>query len=179
MMINNEKNDLAEINVVIEIPAFSSPVKYEIDKQSGALMVDRFMGTAMQYPTNYGYVPKTLSGDGDPVDVLVITPDPVLSGCVIRCRPIGILKMIDEAGEDSKVLAVPVQKLTPSYNSVSSYKNIPADQLAKISHFFKHYKDLEPGKWVIIEGWFGIDHANKEIQDGRERYQALLEKPAF
>jgi len=173
------KDDLAELNVVIEIPAFSSPVKYEINKDTGALTVDRFMGTAMQYPTNYGYVPKTLSGDGDPVDVLVITPDPVLSGCVIRCRPIGILKMIDEAGEDSKVLAVPVQKLTPSYNRVNTYKDIPADQLAKISHFFKHYKGLESGKWVIIEGWFGIDQAQEEIRTSMQRYKELAEKPAF
>jgi inorganic pyrophosphatase len=170
---------LTEIDVIIEIPAYSSPVKYEVDKLTGVLRVDRFMGTAMQYPTNYGYIPHTLSGDGDPVDVLVIAPDPVLSGSILRCRPIGLLKMIDEAGEDSKVLAVPVQQLTPSYNSVSSYKHIPADQLARISHFFKHYKDLEPGKWVIIEGWFGVNHAKEEIQNSIERYKALDEKPVF
>ena len=133
MKITSGKNVPEDINVVIEIPAYSSPVKYEIDKHTGALTVDRFMGTAMQYPTNYGYIPQSLSGDGDPVDVLVITPDPVLSGSVIRCRPIGLLKMIDEAGEDNKVLAVPIQKLTPSYNGVSTYKDISADKLAKIS----------------------------------------------
>jgi inorganic pyrophosphatase len=179
MKITSGKNVPTDLNVVIEIPAYSSPVKYEIDKHTGALTVDRFMGTAMQYPTNYGYIPQSLSGDGDPVDVLVITPDPVLSGSVIRCRPIGLLKMIDEAGEDNKVLAVPVQKLTPSYNSVSTYQDIAVDQLAKISHFFKHYKDLEPGKWVIIEGWYGLEHAKEEILTSIERYQALENKPAF
>ncbi len=179
MKVTSGKNVPMDINVVIEIPAYSSPVKYEIDKDTGMLVVDRFMGTAMQYPTNYGYIPQSLSGDGDPVDVLVITPDPVLSGSLIRCRPIGLLKMMDEAGEDNKVLAVPVQKLTPSYNSVSTYKDIPADQLARISHFFKHYKDLEPGKWVIIEGWFGIDHARDEIVSSIDRYKTLDSKPAF
>ena len=179
MKVTSGNNVPMDINVVIEIPAYSSPVKYEIDKNTGMLVVDRFMGTAMQYPTNYGYIPQSLSGDGDPVDVLVITPDPVLSGSVIRCRPIGLLKMIDEAGPDNKVLAVPVQKLTPSYNRVSTYQDIPADQLARISHFFKHYKDLEPGKWVIIEGWHNVDHAATEIMDSISRYQALEDKPAF
>lgn len=179
MKVTSGRKVPTDINVVIEIPAYSSPVKYEIDKETGALTVDRFMGTSMQYPTNYGYIPQSLSGDGDPVDVLVITPDPVLSGSVVRCRPIGILKMTDEAGEDSKVLAVPVQKLTPSYNSVRSYKDIPADKLARITHFFKHYKDLEPGKWVIIQGWFGIDQAHEEIMVSIERYDNLEQKPAF
>jgi inorganic pyrophosphatase len=179
MKVTSGKNVPSDINVVIEIPAYSSPVKYEIDKETGALTVDRFMGTSMQYPTNYGYIPQSLAGDGDPVDVLVITPDPVLSGSVVRCRPIGILRMTDEAGEDSKVLAVPVQKLTPSYNGVKSYKDIPADKLARITHFFKHYKDLEPGKWVIIQGWFGIDQAYEEILASIERYGNLDQKPAF
>jgi inorganic pyrophosphatase len=179
MKVTSGRNVPTDINVVIEIPAYSSPVKYEIDKETGALTVDRFMGTSMQYPTNYGYIPQSLAGDGDPVDVLVITPDPVLSGSVVRCRPIGILRMTDEAGEDSKVLAVPVQKLTPSYNGVKSYKDIPADKLARITHFFKHYKDLEPGKWVIIQGWFGIDQAHEEILASIERYDNLDQKPAF
>ena len=125
-----------DINVVIEIPAFSYPVKYEMDKDTGALTVDRFMGTAMQYPTNYGYLPHSLSGDGDPVDVLVMTPDPVLGGCVVRCRPIGILKMIDEAGVDNKVLAVPVKKLTSAFDRIQTYQDISESRLAKISHFF-------------------------------------------
>lgn len=160
-----------DINVIIEIPAYSDPVKYEVDKDTGALTVDRFMGTAMQYPTNYGYVPSTLSDDGDPVDVLVIAPAPLLSGCVVRCRPIGVLKMTDEAGEDAKVLAVPVDKLTPFYKKVQSYEDIPEITLVKIAHFFQHYKDLEEGKWVKIEGWFGIEEARKEILDSVVRYQ--------
>ncbi|MDD5114237.1 MAG: inorganic diphosphatase [Methylobacter sp.] len=168
-----------DINVVIEIPAFSDPVKYEIDKDTGALTVDRFMGTSMQYPTNYGYVPHSLSDDGDPVDVLVITPAPLLSGCVIRCRPIGILKMTDEAGGDAKVLAVPVPKLTPFYNRVTTYEDIPEDKLAKIVHFFQHYKDLEPGKWVKVDGWYGIDDAREEILSSIARYNAEEKKPLF
>lgn len=179
MKIDSGKNVPTDINVVIEIPAYSSPVKYEIDKYTGALTVDRFMGTAMQYPINYGYLPQSLAGDGDPVDVLVITPDPVLSGSVIRCRPIGLLKMRDESGEDNKVLAVPVQKLTPSYNGVKSYQDIAPDNLARITHFFKHYKDLEPGKWVEIQGWYGIDHTKEEILSSIDRYNKLDNKPAF
>lgn len=179
MKIDSGKNVPTDINVVIEIPAYSSPVKYEIDKHTGALTVDRFMGTAMQYPINYGYIPQSLSGDGDPVDVLVITPDPVLSGSVVRCRPIGLLKMRDESGEDNKVLAVPVQKLTPSYNSVKSYQDISPDNLARITHFFKHYKDLEPGKWVEIQGWYGMEHVKEEILNSIERYNNLENKPAF
>jgi inorganic pyrophosphatase len=168
-----------DINVVIEIPAFSDPVKYEIDKDTGALTVDRFMGTSMQYPTNYGYVPHSLADDGDPVDVLVITPAPLLSGCVIRCRPIGILKMTDEAGGDAKVLAVPVPKLTPFYNRVITYDDIPEDKLAKIVHFFQHYKDLEPGKWVKVDGWYGIDDAREESLSSIARYNAEEKKPLF
>lgn len=159
-----------DINVIIEIPAQSDPIKYEVDKDSGALFVDRFMGTAMHYPCNYGYVPHTLSDDGDPVDVLVVTPIPVVAGSVIRCRPIGVLKMTDEAGEDAKVLAVPVSKLTPYYDNVSSYEDIPEITLKQISHFFEHYKDLEAGKWVKIEGWEGIESAHKEIMESAERY---------
>lgn len=159
------------IDVVIEIPAYSDPVKYEVDKETGALTVDRFMGTAMQYPTNYGYVSKTLSEDGDPVDVLVIAPAALLSGSVVRCRPIGLLKMTDEAGADPKVLAVPVSKLTPYYNKVKSYADITPEKLFKISHFFEHYKDLEPEKWVKIDGWAGVEEAKQEIADSIARYQ--------
>lgn len=168
-----------DINVIIEIPAFSYPVKYEMDKDTGALTVDRFMGTAMQYPTNYGYLPRSLSGDGDPVDVLVMTPDPVLGGCVVRCRPIGMLKMVDEAGTDNKVLAVPVKKLTSAFDRIETYQNISEGRLAKISHFFEHYKDLEEGKWVKVEGWVGIDEACEEIMSSIARYDALEHKPAF
>ncbi|WP_036248456.1 inorganic diphosphatase [Methylobacter sp. BBA5.1] len=179
MKVSSGKDIPNDINVVIEIPAFSDPVKYEIDKDTGALMVDRFMGTSMQYPTNYGYIPHTLSDDGDPVDVLVITPAPLLSGCVVRCRPIGVLKMTDEAGEDAKVLAVPLEKLTPFYNRVKSYEDIPEDKLAKIAHFFEHYKDLEEGKWVKIEGWFSLEHAQEEIMSSIKRYNSTVEKPLF
>ncbi|MDQ5939944.1 MAG: Inorganic pyrophosphatase [Pseudomonadota bacterium] len=168
-----------DINVIIEIPAYSDPVKYEVDKDTGALTVDRFMGTAMQYPTNYGYIPHSLSDDGDPVDVLVITPAPLLSGCVIRCRPIGVLKMVDEAGSDAKVLAVPVEKLTPCYKKVTTFEDISEDKLAKIAHFFQHYKDLEEGKWVQIEGWFGIEDAKREIVESISRYNAAEAKPEF
>lgn len=159
-----------EINVVVEIPAFSDPVKYEVDKESGALMVDRFMGTAMQYPCNYGYIPQSLSEDGDPVDVMIIAPAPLLSGCVIACRPIGMLNMIDEAGPDPKLLAVPVSRLTPFYNKVRSYEDTQPDRLAKIAHFFEHYKDLEEGKWVKIKGWEGPEAAKQEILQSIARY---------
>ncbi len=160
-----------KIDVIIEIPAYSDPVKYEIDKETGALVVDRFMGTAMQYPTNYGYIPHTLSDDGDPVDVLVIAPAALLSGSVVRCRPIGLLRMIDESGKDPKILAVPVKKLTPYYNKVKSYSDVTEEKLSKISHFFAHYKDLEPGKWVKINGWAGVDEAKQEIIESISRYQ--------
>jgi inorganic pyrophosphatase len=161
-----------EINVIVEIPAYSDPVKYEVDKHTGALTVDRFMGTAMQYPCNYGYIPQTLSEDGDPVDVMIITPAPLLSGCVINCRPVGVLKMIDEAGADPKLLAVPMPRLTPFYNHVTDYNHILPEKLAKITHFFQHYKDLEEGKWVRVEGWGGLEDARKEILDSVARYQA-------
>ncbi|MEY2666715.1 MAG: hypothetical protein RLZZ384_886 [Pseudomonadota bacterium] len=179
MKVQSGRDVPHDINVIIEIPAYSDPVKYEVDKDTGALTVDRFMGTAMQYPTNYGYIPHSLSDDGDPVDVLVITPAPLLSGCVIRCRPIGVLKMVDEAGSDAKVLAVPVEKLTPCYKKVTTFEDISEDKLAKIAHFFQHYKDLEEGKWVNIEGWFGIEDAKREIVESISRYNAAEAKPEF
>jgi len=159
-----------DINVIIEIPAQSDPVKYEVDKESGALFVDRFMATAMFYPCNYGYVPSTLSEDGDPVDVLVVTPVPLISGSVIRCRPIGMLKMTDESGVDAKILAVPVDKLSSLYTKVQSPEDMPSLLLAQISHFFEHYKDLEPGKWVKVDGWVGTAEAKVEILASAERY---------
>jgi len=160
-----------EINVVIEIPASGAPVKYEIDKPSGAMFVDRFMSTSMYYPCNYGYVPQTLSNDGDPVDVLVITPVPLISGSVIRCRPVAVLEMTDEAGEDAKLLAVPVDKLTPYYRHIKTAEDVSPELRAMIQHFFEHYKDLEPGKWVKVKGWAGPEAAMKEIVDSIERYQ--------
>ena len=165
------KNAPESFNVIIEIPMNADPVKYEVDKDSGAIFVDRFMSTAMHYPTNYGYVPNTISGDGDPVDVLVITPVPLIPGVVVTCRAIGILKMTDEAGEDGKVLAVPIDKIL----SLSSQWKRPEDlnpfRLKTIAHFFEHYKDLEEGKWVKVEGWEGPESAQKEIMDGIANYK--------
>ncbi len=158
-------------NVIIEIPMNADPIKYEVDKESGAIFVDRFMSTAMHYPTNYGYVPKTISGDGDPVDVLVITPVPLIPGVVVPCRAIGILKMTDEAGEDGKVLAVPVDKILSLYTQWQKPEDLNPMRLKTIEHFFEHYKDLEPGKWVKVQGWEGRDAAHKEILDGIANYE--------
>ena len=166
------KNAPQSFNVIIEIPMNADPVKYEVDKESGAIFVDRFMSTAMHYPTNYGYVPQTLSGDGDPVDVLVITPVPLLPGVVVTCRAIGILKMTDEAGEDGKVLAVPIDKTCSLYTQWQKPEDLNPLRLRTISHFFEHYKDLEDGKWVKIEGWEGPEAAHKEITDGIANYVA-------
>ncbi len=168
-----------DINVIIEIPSHSDPVKYEVDKESGAMFVDRFMGTAMHYPCNYGYIPHTLSDDGDPADVLVVTPVPLISGSVVRSRPIGMLKMEDESGHDAKILAVPVDKLSRTYRDVNNVRDMPRSLLDSISHFFEHYKDLEDGKWVKIEGWLDVEDAKKEIMDSIERYNNLPEKPRF
>lgn len=161
-----------DINVVIEIPMHGEPVKYEVNKESGALFVDRFLSTAMYYPANYGYIPHTLSEDGDPVDVLVVTPVPLASGVVIRCRVIGLLKMTDEAGVDAKLLAVPINKLTKIYESVATFSDLPKHLLLSLEHFFQHYKDLEEGKWVKLNGWAGPEAAQKEILDSVERYNA-------
>lgn len=168
-----------DINVIIEIPSHSDPVKYEVDKETGAMFVDRFMNTAMYYPCNYGYIPHTLSDDGDAADVLVVTPHPLISGSVIRCRPVGLLKMTDESGADAKILAVPIDKLCVSYRTVKDLDELPRLLLDQISHFFEHYKDLENNKWVKIDGWFGVDEAKKEIMSSLERFQATPDKPCF
>jgi inorganic pyrophosphatase len=168
-----------DFNVVIEIPMNGEPIKYELDKETGALFVDRFMSTAMHYPCNYGYIPHTLSGDGDPVDVLVVTPYPLIPGVVVRCRPVGMLKMTDEAGSDEKLLAVPVDKLITIYRKVQSPRDLPEITLNQIAHFFAHYKDLETGKWVKVEGWVGPEEAKKAIQDGVKRYKAAKKKPRY
>jgi inorganic pyrophosphatase len=168
-----------DCNVIIEIPMHADPVKYEVDKETGAMFVDRFMSTAMRYPCNYGYIPNTLSGDGDPVDVLVMAPHPLVSGAVVRVRPVGMLKMRDEAGADTKVIAVPIDKLTPLYRGVRGPRDVPPQQLAQIAHFFEHYKDLEPGKWVKVAGWLGVTAAKKEIMDGVKRYARAAKKPRF
>ena len=157
------KNAPEDINVIIEIPAHADPVKYEVDKDSGAVCVDRFMSTTMFYPCNYGYIPNTLSDDGDPLDVLVDTPHRVISGTVIRCRPVGVLKMVDEAGEDYKLIAVPVDKLTPIYHNVKEASDLNPLLVKQIEHFFEHYKDLEEGKWVKVEGWGSAADAKEEI----------------
>ena len=159
-----------DFNVVIEIPMNGDPVKYEVDKESGAIFVDRFMGTAMHYPCNYGYVPNTIADDGDPCDVLVITPFALIPGVVVRCRALGVLKMTDEAGGDSKILAVPVEKLLPLYSSLQTVEDVPELTLRQIQHFFEHYKDLEKGKWVKVEGWEGPDAAKQEILNGVKAY---------
>jgi inorganic pyrophosphatase len=165
------KNLPDDFYVVIEIP-MNSAIKYEIDKDSNSLFVDRLVSTAMHYPCNYGYIPHTLCGDGDAADVLVLFPQPVQAGSVIRCRPVGVLKMTDEAGEDSKILAVPHDKLTTIYSKVESTADLPQITLSQIEHFFEHYKDLEKGKWVKVEGWEGLEAARKEIMDAVERYKA-------
>jgi inorganic pyrophosphatase len=158
-----------DIYVVIEIPANADPIKYEIDKDTGALFVDRFMSTAMFYPCNYGYINHTLSLDGDPVDVLVPTPYPLQPGSVIRCRPVGVLKMTDEAGEDAKLVAVPHTKLSKEYDHIKDVNDLPELLKAQISHFFEHYKDLEKGKWVKVDGWDNAEAAKAEIVASFER----------
>ena len=168
-----------DFNVVIEISMHSEPIKYEVDKESGAIFVDRFMSTAMHYPCNYGYIPHTIAGDGDPVDVLVLSQFALPPGVVVRCRPIGMLKMTDESGADAKLLAVPVDKLTLMYRKVSGLQDLPQLVLDQIAHFFDHYKDLEPNKFVNINGWVGIDEAKKEIMDGVAAFKAAKDKPAF
>ena len=170
-LVPTGKNPPEEVNVIIEIPQGGEPIKYEIDKDSGALFVDRILGTSMRYPCNYGYIPNTLCGDGDPADVLVIMPFALQAGCVVKCRPIGVLKMSDEAGQDAKLLAVPVTKTTPIYSSIKSYKDLPEIQVKQIVHFFEHYKDLEAGKWVKVEGWGDAEDAKREILESIENFK--------
>jgi inorganic pyrophosphatase len=173
------KNFPNEINVIVEIPAQSDPVKYELDKETGAMFVDRFMNTAMHYPCNYGYVPHTLSKDGDPVDVMVVTTYPLIPGSVIECRPIGVLKMTDESGDDAKILAVPVDKCARMYRGVQDFRDMSGAVLEQIAHFFEHYKDLDEGKWVRVGGWGGVDEAKEEIMDSVRMYKEAPEKPNF
>jgi len=166
------KNVPDEINVVIEVPQHGDPIKYELDKDSGAVFVDRFMHTAMHYPCNYGFVPNTLSDDGDPVDVLVVSQFALIPGCVIPCRPVGVLMMEDEAGMDAKILAVPASRLKPYYCDVKGPEDLPAFLIDQITHFFEHYKDLEKNKWVKVTGWADAAAAKKEIIDSIARYEA-------
>lgn len=158
------KNPPKEVNVIIEVPMLSDPIKYELDKDSGALFVDRFLQTPMHYPCNYGFIPHTLSDDGDPADVLVVGKLPIVPGAVIAARPIGVLIMEDESGQDEKILAVPTSKLDPFYDNIQSYTDLPAVLIEQIKHFFEHYKDLEKGKWVKVLGWEGKEKAESLIE---------------
>ena len=167
-----------EFNVIIEIPMAAEPIKYEVDKETGALFVDRFMMTAMHYPANYGYVPKTVGEDDDPVDVLVHTPFPLLPGVVVRCRAVGVLRMEDEAGSDAKILAVPTDDICPLFVHWKSISDVPEMRLRQIQHFFEHYKDLELDKWVRIIGWAGVEPAQAQIMQGIQRFQAENAAPA-
>jgi inorganic pyrophosphatase len=166
------KNPPKDIYAIIEIPVGGVPVKYELDKRSGALFVDRFLHTAMFYPGNYGFVPHTLSSDGDPCDILVVGQVPVVPGAVIRCRPIGALAMEDEAGKDEKIIAVPVDELHPFYSGVRSYRDLPPIVCDQIAHFFQHYKDLEKGKWVTIVSWLDVAAAEQLVLDAIARARA-------
>jgi inorganic pyrophosphatase len=166
-----------DCNVIIEIPMRADPIKYEVDKETGAVFVDRFMSTAMHYPCNYGYIPHTLSDDGDPSDVLVLSPYPLITGVVVRCRPIGMLKLDDEAGGDAKILAVPIDKLSSLYRQVKSPRDLPEIQTQQIAHFFEHYKDLEPGKWVRVGSWVDAEEAKREIVESIARCNAAAAKP--
>jgi len=166
------KNAPEEVNVIIEVPLGSDPIKYEMDKESGAIFVDRFLHTAMHYPCNYGFIPHTLSDDGDPADVLVVGRRPVMPAAVMPVRPIGVLLMEDEAGMDEKILAVPASSLHPFYDNVEEYSDLPQNLLDQISHFFEHYKDLEPNKWVKIIGWKGKKEAQEIINKSIEMEKA-------
>ncbi|MFA5683446.1 MAG: inorganic diphosphatase [Lysobacteraceae bacterium] len=168
-----------EINVIIEIPKDAEPVKYEVDKDSGAIFVDRVLSTPMRYPCNYGYVPYTLCGDGDPVDVMVILPLPLVPGSVIRCRPVGVLNMTDEAGGDEKLLATPIPQVFQGYAHIEDIGQVSPHWLERIGHFFEHYKDLEKGKWVKLDGWGGRDEARRIILESIRRYESAKDKPRF
>jgi len=163
-----------EINVIIEVPFGGHPVKYEMDKESGAIFVDRYLSTAMRYPCNYGFVPHTLSDDGDPIDVLVAGNTPVIPGCILAARPVGVLIMEDEAGQDEKIVAVPSDKLSRYHGDIQNYSDLPAILIDRISHFFEQYKALEPNKWVKIERWGNAEEAKQFIQHSIDNYQEKI-----
>ena len=167
--ISTGRNPPSDIHAVVEIPVGGVPVKYEIDKASGTLFVDRFLHTAMYYPGNYGFIPHTLSEDGDPCDILVVAPVPVVPGAVIRCRPVGALVMEDQAGPDEKILAVPVDELLPYYTGIRSYRDLPDILCRQVAHFFEHYKDLEQGKWTRIGRWVDASDAERLIVEAIAR----------
>lgn len=178
-LVPTGSNPPHEINVIIEIPKDAEPVKYEVDKATGAIFVDRILSTPMRYPCNYGYVPHTLCGDGDPADVLVILPLPLVPGSVIRCRPVGVLRMKDEAGSDEKLIAVPINKVFAGYSHVEDIHQVSGHWLERIGHFFEHYKDLEKGKWVKLDGWGNAAEARNILSDAIERFEAEPDKPNF
>jgi inorganic pyrophosphatase len=163
------KNPPEDVNVVIEVPIGGEPIKYEMDKESGALVVDRFLYTAMRYPGNYGFIPHTLSGDGDPCDVLVANTRAIAPGAIINVRPVGVLVMEDDGGQDEKIIAVPSSKLTQRYDRVTNYTDLPEITIKQIEHFFEHYKDLEPGKWAKIIRWGDAEEARRLIVEAIER----------
>jgi inorganic pyrophosphatase len=167
------KNPPEDINVIIEVPIGGEPIKYELDKASGTLFVDRFLHTPMRYPGNYGFVPHTLSLDGDPIDVLVANTRPIIPGAVINVRPVGVLKMEDDGGGDEKIIAVPTPKLSKRYLNVHNYTDLPIILIEQMQHFFEHYKDLEPGKWVKVLGWGDAAEARDLIQQAIEREKAV------
>ncbi|MGY0799680.1 inorganic diphosphatase [Lysobacter sp. A286] len=175
--VTTGKNPPDEINVIIEIPKDAEPVKYEVDKESGAIFVDRILSTPMRYPCNYGYVPRTLCGDGDPADVMVILPLPLIPGSVIRCRPVGVLRMSDEAGSDEKILAVPSTDVFSGYAHINDLDQVSPHWCERIGHFFEHYKDLEKGKWVKLDGWGGADEAKALLVDAMKRHDAEGHQP--
>ncbi len=166
------KNPPEDINVIIEVPVGGEPIKYEMDKEAGTLIVDRFLYTPMRYPGNYGFVPHTLSSDGDPIDVLVCNTRGIIPGAVINCRPVGVLIMEDDGGGDEKVIAVPSHKLTKRYDLIKNYSDLPEITVEQIEHFFAHYKDLEPGKWVKIHHWGNADEARRLIVEAIDRAKA-------
>jgi len=170
--ISSGKNPPEEINVVVEVPVGGDPIKYELDKDSGTLFVDRFLYTSMRYPGNYGFVPHTLSDDGDPIDVLICNTRAIIPGAVMACRPVGVLMMEDDGGVDEKIIAVPASSLTRRYDKIDTYKDLPEITIKQIEHFFEHYKDLEPGKWVKINGWADKDTAHRMIMDAVERHNS-------
>ncbi|WP_299478312.1 inorganic diphosphatase [uncultured Roseibium sp.] len=163
------KNPPEDVNVIIEVPVGGEPIKYEMDKEAGAMYVDRFLYTPMRYPGNYGFVPHTLCGDGDPIDVVVVNQRPVVPGAIMSCRPIGVLLMEDESGQDEKIIAVPSDKLTKRYAKVRDVSDLPQITVDQVKHFFEHYKDLEPGKWVKITGIEGAEAAKRLITESIER----------
>ena len=178
-LVQTGKDVPNEVNVIIEIPKDAEPVKYEVDKATGAIFVDRILSTPMRYPCNYGYIPHTLCGDGDPADVLVILPLPLVPGSVIRCHPVGVLRMKDEAGSDEKLVAVPIDKVFDGYSHINDIGQVSQHWLDRIGHFFEHYKDLEKDKWVKLDGWGGAEEAKRIILESVTRFEDAPEKPNF